>query len=167
MAFLASATLEKTGAGWLASLLRAFDAGDIAEYEALIALHGAKLEGQPALLSNATFLKEKITLMCLAQTLFARIGPAADRTVPFGAIAAATRLPMDEIELLLMRALSLGLIRGVIDQVDQTVRIEWVQPRVLPKAQISLMADRLKEWSGRVDEQLHKLDSFTPEFAVY
>ena len=30
-----------------------------------------------------------------------------------------------------MRALSLGLIRGFIDEVDRVVTITWLQPRVL------------------------------------
>jgi 26S proteasome regulatory subunit N9 len=64
------ATLEQTEFAWLADLLRAFNAGDIAQYESLVMSHHAKLEQQPALLANTTFLKEKITLMCLTETLF-------------------------------------------------------------------------------------------------
>ena len=49
----------------------------------------AQLAEQPALLANTSFLKEKITLMCLTETLFQHLGPAADRAVPFAAIATA------------------------------------------------------------------------------
>ena len=35
-----------------------------------------------------------------------------------------------------MRSFSLGLCKGSIDQVDGTVRVTWVQPRVLDKAQL-------------------------------
>ena len=83
---------------------------DIAQYESLVSAHHAKLEEQPALLANTTFLKEKITLMCLTETLFQRIGPSGDRTVPFKVIATAASLPVEQVELLIMRALSLKLI---------------------------------------------------------
>jgi len=159
-------TLEATQFAWLAHLLRAFNAGDIEQYEALVSQHHAKLEEQPALLSNTNFLKEKITLMCLTQTLFHRIGPNADRTVPFAHIAAASKLPVEQVEMLLMRGLSLGLIRGVIDQVDLTMRVSWVQPRVLQAEQIAVMTERLKSWASTVSSTLTELDALTPEFAA-
>jgi len=157
--------LEQTEFAWLALLLRAFSAGDIDQYEALVAQYHAQLESQPALLSNTNFLKEKITLMCLTETLFERIGPSADRTISFAHIAAATRLPIDQVELLLMRALSLKLIRGVIDEVDQKFDVAWVQPRVLQTPQIALMAERLKSWCGTVGKTLTFLEGETPELA--
>jgi 26S proteasome regulatory subunit N9 len=160
------ATLEQTQFAWLADLLRAFNAGDIAQYEALVMAHRASLEDQPALLANTTFLKEKITLMFLTQMLFARIGPSGERTVPFQAIAEGARLQVSEVELLVMRALSLGLIRGTLDEVDQTLRVHWVQPRVLAKEQIGLMSERLKTWTETVQKTLVFLENETPEFAT-
>ena len=65
----------------------------------LVAQHHVELEAQPALLSNTNFLKEKITLMCLTQTLFQRTGPGADRIVPFAHIATAAKLRMEEVEI--------------------------------------------------------------------
>jgi len=65
-----------------------------------------------------------------------------------------------------MRALSLGLIKGIIDEVDQTVRVSWVQPRVLQTSQIAMMTERLKSWCGTVDTTLTMLDSLTPEFSA-
>mmetsp|Transcript_12906 Transcript_12906/g.33052 ORF Transcript_12906/g.33052 Transcript_12906/m.33052 type:complete len:394 (-) Transcript_12906:219-1400(-) len=160
------ATLEATQFAWLADLLRAFNAGDISQYEALVMSHRAKLEEQPALLANTTFLKEKITLMSLTEMLFQRIGPTADRTVPFEAIAEAARLQVGEVELLVMRALSLGIIKGTLDQVDHTLRVHWVQPRVLQTAQISLMSERLRTWNETVSKTLVFLESETPEFSA-
>lgn len=49
-----------------------------------------------------------------------------------------------------MKALSLSLIRGSIDQIDQTARITWVQPRVLGKEQIDELRVRLDDWSTKV-----------------
>jgi len=158
--------LEETSFAWLAHLLRAFNAGDIDQYEGLVAQHHLELEAQPALLSNTNFLKEKITLMCLTETLFHHIGPGADRTVAFAQIAQASKLPVDQVELMIMRALSLKLIRGMIDQIDQTLRVEWVQPRVLQEKQITVMSERLQTWCGTVNNTLSFLENETPEFST-
>jgi 26S proteasome regulatory subunit N9 len=41
-----------------------------------------------------------------------------------------------------MRALSVHLIEGTMDQVDQTVHVTWVMPRVLNAAQLRELAAR-------------------------
>jgi 26S proteasome regulatory subunit N9 len=51
-----------------------------------------------------------------------------------------------------MKALSLNLIRGSIDQVDQTVNVTWVQPRVLDRDQIDGMRKRLDTWNRDVNK---------------
>jgi len=38
---------------------------------------------------------------------------------------------MDQVEWLVMKALSLKLIKGSIDEIDKVVFVEWVMPRVL------------------------------------
>ena len=73
--------------------------------------------------------------------------PALSRCVTFAEVAAETRLPEEEVELLVMKALAQNLVRGHIDQVDRTVNLVWVQPRVLDKNQVrsapaSLLASR-------------------------
>ena len=64
-----------------------------------------------------------------------------------------------------MRALSLKLIKGLLDEVDGTLRVTWVQPRVLQSSQISLMKERLQTWTGTVNNTLQFLENETPEFA--
>jgi 26S proteasome regulatory subunit N9 len=51
-----------------------------------------------------------------------------------------------------MKALSLNLIRGSIDQVDQIVNVTWVQPRVLDRDQIDGMRKRLDTWNKDVNK---------------
>ena len=88
------------------------------------------------------------------------------RSISFADIAAASNLPVDQVELLVMRALSLKLIRGLLDQVDGTLRVTWVQPRVLQAAQIGLMKERLQTWTGTVNKTLTFLQDETPEFST-
>ncbi|KAL3210829.1 hypothetical protein MRX96_036815 [Rhipicephalus microplus] len=55
-----------------------------------------------------------------------------------------------QVEVLVMKALSLGLVRGTIDQVDAQVHMQWVQPRVLSRDQIAGMKKRLDAWNADV-----------------
>jgi len=55
------------------------------------------------LLGNYPFLRQKICLMALIESVFAR--DAYDRTMSFQTISEETRLPLDEVEHLIMKAL--------------------------------------------------------------
>lgn len=109
---------------------------------------------------------------------------ANDRTLSFQTISEETRLPIGEVEYLVMKALrwvvselppldtpiltillsgSLKLIKGSMDQVDQKAYINWVQPRVLSTEQIGQLAERLVEWG----QKLHKVEErIAPEVLV-
>ena len=64
--------------------------------------------------------------------------PANNKQLSFNEVSLKTKLPEDEIELLVMRALSLGLVKGSIDQIDKNIFISWVQPRVLDINQVKI-----------------------------
>jgi 26S proteasome regulatory subunit N9 len=51
-----------------------------------------------------------------------------------------------QVEWMLMRAMSLGLLRGSIDEVESTVNVTWVQPRVLNVGEIQQLNDQLGVW---------------------
>ena len=54
---------------------------------------------------------------------------STDRLLSFDAISTQTKIPVDQVEFLVMRALAKGLVKGSIDQVDRTVNLTWVQVR--------------------------------------
>ncbi|KAJ1925086.1 26S proteasome regulatory subunit [Tieghemiomyces parasiticus] len=149
--------LKGTEQAWLCDILLAFNSGDIGAFETLSS-HFSK---QPILQSHLAFLRQKVCLMTLIEVMFKRI--SVDRRMSFEEIAKAIRLPLEEVEHLVMKALSLGLIRGSIDQVDQVVNVQWVQPRYLDKKQIRNMAEQLSQWEDKVRKIASEMEDDTPE----
>ena len=50
--------------------------------------------------------------------------------------------------MLVMKALSLGLVKGSIDEVDNKVHLTWVQPRVLDLEQVSSVYAKHQMWQS-------------------
>lgn len=138
-------SLNGTPHSWLRDLLFAFNRGDLQAYNIL----QQHLDANKLLKQHETFLHQKICLSALTQLVFSRA--PQDRSMTFQTISQETKVSMDEIEHLIMKALSLGLLKGSIDQVDEIARISWVQPKVLDKNGIEGMHTRLREWDGGVE----------------
>lgn len=149
--------LQGTKHEWLMHALRVFNAGSIAEFQNLRHI----FQQEPLLAGNMDFLEQKIRLMCLIETIFQLSGDK--RNLGFKAIAEGMHLSGEQVEHLLMRAMSLKLIRGVIDQVEETVSISWVQPRVLDRSQIAALRSRLDQWSTGVDSTVALMEKETPD----
>jgi 26S proteasome regulatory subunit N9 len=117
----------------------------VEKYEALRSVW----QVQPDLSMAEATLQRKITLLGLMDMIFA----AGDtRVLSFKEVAIRTKLPVDQIELLAMHALSLGLIRGSIDQVDSKLNMHWVKPRVLDLRQVGTLKKRLDQWTTDVKQ---------------
>ncbi|XP_010943449.1 26S proteasome non-ATPase regulatory subunit 13 homolog B [Elaeis guineensis] len=149
---------------WLYYILQAFNTGNLALYRELCHVHGASLNAQPALVVNQKKLLEKINILCLMEIIFSR--PSEDRTIPLSIIAEQTRLSIKDVEYLLMKSLSVHLIEGIIDQVEGTVHVSWVQPRVLGMPQIKSLRDRLDNWLGKVHTALLSVEAETPDLVA-
>lgn len=139
-------SLISTPHAWLKDLLYAFNRGDLAAYGVL----EANLSKAPQLDQHKEFLYQKISLSALTEAVFRR--PPHDRAMTFHTISRETNVAPAEIEILIMKALSLGLLRGSIDQVAEIARINWVQPKVLDPGQIDGMRVRLREWDSSVNQ---------------
>ncbi|KAM7258691.1 hypothetical protein ACFE04_014432 [Oxalis oulophora] len=154
-------SLLGTKVEWLYYILQAFNAGDLVRYQELCRAHNAALSAQPALVENEKKLLEKINILCLMEIIFSR--SSEDRTIPLSVIAERTKLSIEDVEHLLMKSLSVHLIEGIIDQVEGTVHVSWVQPRVLGIPQIKSLRDRLDGWLGKVHGALVSIEAETPD----
>ncbi|XP_058224546.1 26S proteasome non-ATPase regulatory subunit 13 homolog A [Rhododendron vialii] len=157
-------SLLGTKVEWLFYILEAFNSGDLVRYQELCQVHRAALSAQPALVENEKKLLEKINILCLMEIIFSR--PSEDRAIPLRIIAERTKLTVEDVEYLLMKSLSVHLIEGIIDQVEGTVHVSWVQPRVLGILQIESLRDRLDNWVDKVHTALLSVEAETPDLVA-
>jgi 26S proteasome regulatory subunit N9 len=152
--------LENTPEAWLMEFMHCMANGDIISFQNLSEKYAAQIQSQPALVHRAATVKEKITLLALVTMIFER--PAAERTLSFQQIADRVLVPLDQVEWVIMRALSLKLIKGSMDQVSQLVHITWVIPRVLTDDQLQELAGRFGEWAVKVSKTADYIGEHTP-----
>jgi len=143
-------SLEGTDLYYLVELLSAGARGDVLGFQRVADAHAAAIQLQPSLVSRAEAVKEKITLLALVNMIFER--PSLERTLSFEDISDRVAVPMDQVEWVIMRAISLKLIKGTMDQVEQSVDVTWVMPRALDNKQMSELASRFGEWAVKVSK---------------
>lgn len=152
--------MKTTEHNWLVELLFAFNSGNIDKFYSL----KPQWSKQADLCANEPALLQKITLLSLMEMTFKR--KSNDRSLSFQFISDNARLPFEEVEHLVMKALSLGLIKGTIDEVNHVVHITWVQPRVLDKEQMKSLRDHLLTWAEKVKSTSYMVEDQVPELLV-
>jgi len=154
-------SLRGTENAWLIDLLFVFNSGDVSKFKAM----KPQWETQADLKANENKLFEKVCLLCLMEMTFRR--EATARQIAFTEIAKETTLPVDCIELLIMKALSQGLVKGRIDEVDQSVMLTWVQPRVLDRQQVESLTSKIDSWCQSVLSMEMMIDNKAGEILTY
>jgi len=135
--------LHNTPDQYLSDLLRAFNDGNMRDYHAIKGSHPEELS------KSEDFLNQKIRIMALIEMIFKK--ESHSRPVSFAEIAKTCELDPLQVEQLVMKSFSLGVLKGDIDEVAQTVRVKWVQPRVLDIKQLTSVNARLSAWSKQVE----------------
>ena len=65
--------------------------------------------------------------------------------------------------MLVMKAMSLELVRGSIDEVDQTVQITWIMPRYLSMDHLKVLVSRLDDWEVKMDNIIRTVENGADE----
>jgi len=154
-------SLKGTENAWLTDLLFVFNSGDVNKFRTM----KPKWSSIPDLASHETRLYEKVCLLCLMEMTFRK--EATERHIAFAEIAKETTLPLEQVELLVMKGLSQGLVRGKIDEVEQVVMLTWVQPRVLDKQQLNTMTNKIQSWCTSVQGMELMIESKAGEILTY
>lgn len=125
-------------------MLQSLGHGKILDFQAAIAKHQDYLSRFPAVTKEMTYLNQKVRIIAFLELLFSC--GQHEMQISFSRIASACQVSNDDVELLVMKAQSLDLIRGSIDQVAEFVQVDWVVPRYLHTEHLKLLATRLDDW---------------------
>lgn len=136
----------------LVAALVAFNSGNHTQFEQIVSV----LSSNAILGPRIAFLRQKMCLMAMVECVFVSIKQS--RQIPFAIIAESAHVPVTEVEFLLMKALSLGLIKGTIDGLGQFFSVDWVQPRVLDRRQITALRTAIQNWKTRISSIGQNLD---------
>ena len=86
-----------------------------------------------------------------------------ERSIGFSKIASGCIIEEGDVELLVMKSMSLGLIRGTIDEVDRVVHIDWAMPRYLSKSHLQVMHRKMQEWETKMDNVIRLTENNSQE----
>jgi 26S proteasome regulatory subunit N9 len=156
-----------SSSSWTVDFLRAIHFGNFEAFDIAIKTHHASLQSEGALLSKIdTSLRRKLTMISLAE-LAGFVVPEKNRRLTFQQISEHCRVPITDVEELVMTTMGSGkLINGVIDEVDSTVLITSVKPRVLDRDRILILKSRIESWASRAESLVGNLKEITPELLI-
>jgi len=153
-------TLRGTQDEWILTLVQTINAGDVHQFRSLVTASVY----QQTFGAQHEIIQLKTTILAAVNLIVER--PAHSRIVAFAVIAGVAVLPLDQVEWLLMKTMALGLIKGSIDEVNATVTVTWVQPRVLTVPQLSALSEQLGAWSEKVKTAVLTIEDQAAELFV-
>jgi 26S proteasome regulatory subunit N9 len=112
-------------------------------------------------MSEMTYLNQKVKIIAFLEMVF--LCGKDERDIPFAKIADACILETSDVELLVMKAMSLELVRGTIDEVAETVQVDWILPRYLNKDHLQVLCQRMREWEDKMEGVIMMLESKSDE----
>lgn len=112
-------------------------------------------------MKELTYLSQKVRIIAFLEYIF-QLGKD-DRTIQFRDIAHICQIDALDVELLVMKAMSLELVKGSIDEAAETVDINWIMPRYLSKDHLSVLISRMKEWEGKMEQVISLVENQASE----
>jgi 26S proteasome regulatory subunit N9 len=132
---------------WLYNLVHTLNSGNLHEFNKWLAI---AYEKAPQLKQSDLFLKQKIMIMSLLELV--SLQSTTNKILSFTQISEFTGAPLNDVEHLIIKCFSLKLIKGHINQIDETLVVSWLQPRVLNLDQIKVLYNHLTHWDQQVDK---------------
>ena len=109
------------------------------------------IKREPPFSDYVETIQTKLALSVFLQVIFSR--PFENRTFDFDEVAQACNIPKDQVELLVLRALSAEIIKGNIDEVEQKIVVTWCKPKALGKERLMHLKNQIDNWIQIVHKQ--------------
>lgn len=137
---------------WIYKLILSFNSAKVDQFEEMLKIYHDNINGEEILLNNYNLIKVKIRIAALMDLIFQK--NKNERILNFKEIAQVCCCSMNDIEILLIKAMSLGLIKGHIDEVENKFIVNWIQPKYLDNEKITILHDRIGNWIQKSEKVL-------------
>ena len=108
-----------------------------------------------------TYLEQKVRIIAFLEMIFE--SGKDERSINFQRIAEVCSIELGDVELLIMKAMSLELIKGTIDEVDQVVHVDWIKPRYLNKGHLQIMVNKMNDWQQKLEHTVRLVENNSQE----
>ena len=153
-------SLEGTEQEWVLDVVKAYIAANVNAYNDVMSKHGANIKGNNVLqTAREGILNEKIKLLSLVRLAFDKA--SFERIISFEEIQRVTQCQVDAVEYLIMKAMSLELLKGIVDEIDGNVQVTWVNPAILDIDQMKAINEKVKSWITKIEQTQKEI---APEF---
>eukprot|EP01055_Gregarina_sp_Pseudo9_P005152 Gregarina_sp_Pseudo_9__5151@NODE_548_length_2597_cov_19_552776_g518_i0_p1_GENE_NODE_548_length_2597_cov_19_552776_g518_i0NODE_548_length_2597_cov_19_552776_g518_i0_p1_ORF_typecomplete_len423_score116_05PCI/PF01399_27/1_7e03PCI/PF01399_27/5_1e09Herpes_U34/PF04541_13/0_0019DUF742/PF05331_11/4_6e03DUF742/PF05331_11/0_55_NODE_548_length_2597_cov_19_552776_g518_i0631331 len=149
--------------GLLRDCLVICNSGDHQMLQAFVEERKAQLQAA-GLMEDLELIQNKTTVFSLLELAFMK--PQKSRVLTFAEISETCKVPMNQIEILVMKVMSHGLLKGSIDAIDQTVSFTTLQPRLLDDHKIAALSQQFRSWSLQVTELVEHLEKMGSSLLV-
>ena len=149
---------------WIYNLIFSFNSANVQQFEEILKKYQNEFEAVPILKNNKDFLIIKIRIAAFLELIFQK--NKGERIISFTEIRDKCGVQDLLIEFIIMKALSFGLIKGYIDQVEQCVHVTWVMPKYLDKEKLNLLLQRFDSWIGKSKDMLSQFQELSAPLIV-
>jgi 26S proteasome regulatory subunit N9 len=137
---------------WVYNLIKSLSTGKVDQFVYMLNNYRAHFESEIVLTDKKDFLDLKIRITALLDLVFQK--NKNERVLTFNEIKEACCCDANQVELIAMKALSLGLIKGYLDQVERVLIVRWIQPKYLDTEKLELLSERLDLWVKKTNNML-------------
>ena len=108
-------------------------------------------------MKEMTYLDQKVRIIAFLELTFCC--DKDERNLSFKNISESCMIETGDVEFLVMKAMSLDLVKGTIDEVDETVQVDWIMPRYLNKDHLKVLTTRMKDWESKMEGIIYMLEN--------
>lgn len=137
---------------WLYNLILSFNSSNVDQFLNMLENYKNEINSNKILNEKINFLKIKIRIAALLDLIFSK--NKNERIITYDEVIKICKTDKNEIEYIVMKALSLKLIKGYINQVEEKITINWIQPKYLDKEKIKVLYGRFENWIAKANKIL-------------
>jgi 26S proteasome regulatory subunit N9 len=148
--------LEFTENEWLMNLIFIMEAGSPTAIATFEETYLPILRSRPSFSPWLDLISMKVRLCMLQELIFQR--PYESRVFGFNEVVAVCAVQKSEVEILVLKALSAGLIEGFIDEIEERFVVTRCKTKTVSGGRLQHLKDQIDRWCDLVNRRRRLLE---------